>query len=138
VKTINKNHKGLNVKCTDGVTRQFSLTMPLFHTPKPLRSTAVSLWAAGLVNEAQSTYFNGIYADERVAKKEFHFGHEQERKTKDRVLVPREQNLKAHAVVMEPSPTSFVRSKGQVDSTAGQLDSTAAEGQPDKLTAETI
>jgi hypothetical protein len=54
VKTTNTNHKGLSVMCSDDVEREFSIIMPMFHTPRPLRRCAVGDWAAGLVNEAQT------------------------------------------------------------------------------------
>ena len=98
------------MECTDGVTREFSLTMPLFHTPKPLRRIAVADWAAGVVNEAQCMYFNGTYANDRVAKKDFHFGYhkEQRQKSKDTVLIPHAQILQAYAVAAEFSPSKLL------------------------------
>eukprot|EP01047_Picozoa_sp_COSAG01_P066731 COSAG01_NODE_9271_length_2496_cov_5.806842_4_plen_155_part_00 len=94
VKTTNTvEDERLSITCLDGVTRNFSVSMPMFHTPGPLRRLAVSEWGSGLVNEAQSAFSNGW--DKRLANPNWHFGRGKKAKTEGPPVPIPEEKLRA-------------------------------------------
>ena len=94
VRTVNKSDKGLQkVKCADGRERNFAISMPFFHTPKPLRELALLSWGQ-TVNEEQSDYFNGRTIEHRVADPNAHFGS-QKLGQKKKVLIEAAKREKA-------------------------------------------
>eukprot|EP01049_Picozoa_sp_SAG25_P003375 SAG25_NODE_193_length_12184_cov_5.527844_16_plen_151_part_00 len=93
VQTTNTESEGLSILCLDDVRRNFSISMPMFHTPRPLRRPAVSDWRCGLVNEAQSAFFDGC--DKRLADPTWHFGGGKKSKTTEPIVPIPEEKFRA-------------------------------------------
>ena len=92
---------GFEVKCSDGQKRRFAISVPIFHTPWPLRVSAVGTWACGAVKEGQSSYEMGV-GKRRRANTNSHFGSERKRNNQAVQVIPPSKIYGAFLVASQP------------------------------------